>query len=438
MAIRPKFVPALLVVATSIALLTLYAPSISAQDGAQTPGFLLGERLVLHSQLESAGGYNSNVFRGIGANAGSAMVRVGAGLRLSTLDGPRLQGGGKPKIRFDGGVNAQFIHLFENNTRSGVALGADLGLVVNPEGRFRLIVGNDFQRRVLPFTGRGAVNNNYAFINNDATVGFEAASAGDALRGRTTYSLGAGIFEGRSFSFANRLSHEVAHQTSWNFFPNSSFQHRVSYRYIDLYNFDVDSPQTTQLLSNFHQLESTVGLVSAITPKLGYTLEIGYGAGITTDDRLSDRDALLATAELRYDFVADSNISLGYRRGLRVTPSSRSIVADEGRFDISTQRLARFNFHAGAGVSYWRYSEFLDASGAPIDAANALRNDVVVQADAGVDFAMLNWLLLFGEYSYRQVITDFSFATNTGAGGVVLDPADFSQSIVWGGLRAKY
>ena len=419
------------------AVWALMAATASAQDGAETPGFLLGERLVLHSSLETAGGYNSNTFRGIGPETGSAMLRVGAGLRLSTLDGPRLDGA-QPKIAFDGGINAQFIHLFENNTRSGVALGADLNLVVNPNGRFRLIVGNDLQRRVLPFTGRGAINNNYAFINNVATVGFEAASAGDALLGRTTYSLGAGIFEGQSFAFANRLTHEVAHQTSWNFFPNSSFQHRVGYRYIDLYNFDAAAPEVTQLLSNFHQVESMVGLVSAVTPKVGYSLEVGYGAGITTDDRISDRDALLATAELRYDFVADSNITLAYNRDLRVTASSRSIVVDEGRLDISTQRLARFNFHAGASVGYWRYSEFLDAAGAPIDAANASRNDVVVQADAGVDFAMLNWLLLFGEYSYRQVITDFTFATDTGAGGVVLDPADFSQSIVWGGLRAKY
>ncbi|MBW2460955.1 MAG: hypothetical protein JRH11_04865 [Deltaproteobacteria bacterium] len=399
------------------------------------PGLRVGN-LEFHPGLGAEVGYDSNVYYSDANEQASGILRITPHLRLSTLSQQRSEDGGEddtpPTLNFDFGVFAAINHFFATAARTDADIGADLTLDILPERPFSISITDTLSRSIKPFTEPGAIDNNYAHINNNAGVRFSFGPEGGVLRGNVGYNFGFTYFEGATFQYANAFDHDINAGASFKFLPQTAIVYDFN-TYMTSYPNDTGA---TTLRSDSVRLRSRLGVNGAITNNVSFLFMAGYAGGFYEVG--DEYDDFVAQTELRFSIGENIKVPIGYERDYQRSVSGNFYRRDRGYASIEMLLGGTVLVGLDAGVGLYDFGTLLDASGMPMGTAgDGQREDIRVDASLFAEWRIRSWLAINGSLDYDGDFTDFEFA-NVGATGPVFDPAGYNKFQVFGGVRAFF
>jgi hypothetical protein len=420
---------------------TLWSASAHAQgwladrSRAEGSGIRLGN-FELHPGIGAEAGYDSNVFLSEDPE-GSPVIRVAPHLYLQTLGGERTENAAPAPVQFKAGVSGWLKHYFDAGPDTNVGVGQDALLTIKPGSVFTLELSEDFKRSIEPFAeaiappGTDEVPN-VSFARDQLTLGARTilGTPGGVLKGSLGYKFGIDHFEDEGFRDNRANSHTVSADTSWVFFPKTALLWDGS---IMRNNFirstdeltEAEMEDLTSVRNDSTTLKTRLGLNGAITPRIGFTLAGGYGAGFF--DAGDEFESFIAQVEGRWRPEETILWSLGYDRETMVAYQGNFVHMN--RFKTGTQLML-----SGTVVIQGRVElTFLDFGADEVQRAE--RDDIHFLANLSGEYRLADWFAITLEGGYWQNFTDFVYVIDP-MNPSLNDPAKYNRFEGWLGVRA--
>ena len=406
-------------------------------------GIRLGD-FELHPGLGAGIGWVSNVFLEAPSEGveDSAVLRVLPHLYLSTLTNERLQEamgeGETQKVSFRAGLTGAFKQYFatEMSHHPDMAVGEDARLTLRPSSVFAWELFDEFHRSIDPFTQAvspvpGASSATAQFDRDQIGVGtrLQLSTPGQLFKVGAGYRFDFDYFEDDLFKANENLSHTIAADTSWEFLPKTALFWNGSMRFFKFTNTDLQSVSSRNDSTN---VQSRIGLNGALTPKLGFTLAVGYGAGFVSN--ASDYESAIAQVELRWKLRDTVLWALGYDREYNPSFQGNFARLDRIKTRLQTMLMGALLLGLRAELSFVDFGN--DPNLASASNPSGSRSDIHLLTDLNAEYRIVNWFAITAELSYLQDFTDFEYVLMPATGPAIVDPAKYQQFQAWLGVRA--
>jgi hypothetical protein len=401
---------------------------LSSTERAAGRGLRAGD-FDFHPGIGSEVGYDSNVFLSETPES-SGVLRVAPHLIVQTRqnDAPDAE---PAKVSLKAGVNAALKHYFAFTDSTGIGLGQDLKLVLQPSSVFGFEVFDEFLRSIDPFTdpadsgATGASAQAVDYARNQLGVGarLQLSTPGQLLRGGVGYRADLDRFDDQAFQGNDSTAHTILADTSWEFLPKTAVFWNGTFKFHG-YDDPALAPDTDRNDSRI--IDSKLGLNGALTERIGFTISGGYGAGFF--DGASDYDSVIAQLEARWRMRETLLLALGYDREYQPSFQGNSVRMDRVKARFQMLLAARIVLAARAEFSFLSF-------GRDNTAADPTRDDKHLLANLSGEYRMLEWLAVTGELGYIQNFTDYVSTTTVGT-MTFDDPAKYKRFDAWLGLRA--
>ncbi len=385
---------------STAALAALLALAPAAAAGTAGNGIRLGgSDGRLHPFLELEGRWDSNVYYAADkASAADVIIHVRPGLELNVP-------GDLVAVDFAGNLDwAQYLGQSNPDTTdlSELYAEAGLGLTVNRRGALGLELDDDFRRS--PTTS--------ALVFGTAVV-----SNLNALRLRVPWKPGGGALVLSAIGgwtletfepfFDEPLCDPVVTPTCdpdvisklgydeyraggearWRFLPRTAAVLEGGW-------FS-RQPTDAELSPEVTGFDATVGLTGLLTPHLGGTVKLGYGAESGAEE---DVGGLLATVELEWTPTQTTSLRLGYGRAHGVDPGTTLSVYSTDRVTAAGKVLFGGRYAARLDAR-WEHRAYAIASGS----ATA---DILTVAPS-LEIAVSRWMNVSVGYGYTDRASSF-------------------------------
>lgn len=372
------------------------------------------------------------------------MLRISPHLYVSTLRGSRLRDGdgaadeSKPTVAFQGGISLSYYQFFLSNARSNLQGDLDLKLTILPDRPFSLEITESFTRTVRPFTeqvGERALN----FARNTNQVGIDGvfSTRGQVLSGRVGYNFGYSFFDGGEFQFANTMSHTGNASAAWRFLPQTAlvWDLNVNYR-----QFPNREESASTLVSDGTTLKTRVGVNGAITNTLSASALVGYAAGMYSQG--GDAQDFIAQGEVRWQFLPNGRVNLGYDRSLFASYIGNYYRQDRVYTNAQMMFLGRLMMGAELSLGFVSYgtpvlrSDPTQPLGSNPD-GTVDRDDIRLVGSLFAEYRFIDWLGVNATFQYTGDFTDYRYII-TDATTISFDPANYQKFEGWLGVRAFF
>jgi hypothetical protein len=256
-------------------------------------------------------------------------------------------------------------------------------------------------------------------------------SPGGLLKGGLGYALSMDIFEGDVFAANESKSHTISADSSYQFLPKTAFFWKSHVR---LHRYDNPDILDVAERNDSTQTHSTVGINGGLTPKVGFTLSAGYGAGFFEDD--SDYESVIGQAQLRWRTSRTTGLTFGYERSFNSAFQGNFARTDRGKVQGTVLFGGVFMLRARASVTFVAFGadDRLRAAGLP-----AQRDDIHLDTGLSGEYRFTNWFAATAELTYLQNFTDYEFRfddDNMASTPEIIDDAAYDQFSAWLGVRA--
>jgi hypothetical protein len=369
----------------SFAALVAVATPLSARAQSHGIGFPIGDKSRVHTNLDVGVGYDSNSLRLSEENGNredwKALIRPGL---MVNVPGSSLQFDLRAQLTI-----SQFFGVATNNpeTEFGALIGAKLRA-----GQKDSVVGFELDETLVRTPAQiddlgsfAASERRFKEWANRARAVIELRPGGGALEFDVGYQNELSFFQGESLP--DSQSHGAVFEAKLRFLPKTAVLFHSDIMFFDATGRESEDGRGTLKSS---PLNLTIGLVGQVTSRLTTDLEVGYGDTFTVEEGSSffsniaesRTGTIIGRAELTYDILESSRITVGFRRQVKPvillnsyasnTPYLRFILGvgarlafglygsyewrDFGTFDSAAQLLI-----GDARVDYW-FFEFLTAS----------------------------------------------------------------------------
>ena len=403
------------------------------------PGFRAG-RLEIHPSFSAEVGYDSNVFLQDENTEGSAVLRLTAGLSVTTLGGERTaeaEATTPPKIEFSGGLNVSYLQYFNTPNGGNVAGDLNFRLAVRPMGRFGFTLTQNFARTVRPFVD-ATEDGSPSYGQNVSTTSalFHVASQGRALIGHLGYRLGATFFDSGLFQGNNSLTHTMVGDLSWTFFPRTALVWDFSTAFLRYGNPD----EAYQLVTDATTVRTSLAVNGVLSTKVSARIGMGYVAALYAGDVTDDFDGITARAELRLRPRETISLNFGYAHDLAPSFIGNYVTQDSlfaqlqmmfgGKVLIGMQLTGSYN---RSGIAY-------QENGVDLLGNSPRRKDFRTTAQLYGEYRVNTWLAILAHLEYQGDITDYRFSDPVALPGAVIpDPgAGYQRVEAWLGARVSY
>ena len=379
---------------------------LADRERAEGRGIRLGN-FELHPGIGSEIGYDSNVFLSDeDAEQSSAVLRVAPHLFLSTLSGERLQGE-QPRISLRAGVNGSLRHYFATEAGTDMAVGQDLTFAWNASRIFRVEIYNSFTRSVDPFTEPGAPSSddpegavdadlNYARDQLGVGTRLQLSTPGQLIKGGIGYRFDIDHFEDDQFAGNRSRSHTITADDSWEFLPKTALFWNGQVGFQEYAN----PSSAIGARNDSTTVSSKLGINGALTPRIGFTVAGGYGAGFFADD--NDFENPLVQVELRWKPEENLLWALGYDR--------ESMTAFQGNYQnmdrVKTRLQGMFGGVAIVGLA--AELTFVDF-GRDERLPDPERDDVHLMTKLTGEYRVVDWFAITGQLGYLQNFSDYEY-----------------------------
>jgi hypothetical protein len=397
-----------------LATALLFGPSAAS---AQTlvkynegPGLKLSNSVVLHGGAAVMGSYDTNVFYAHSNPVGSFFLTPLAHVDLATLPPQRLEGQPEGdqmvdfRLRFAAGYRAYLSDNQNVKEQSNVDLDGGLNLVINPKGRVKATIADEYVRTVQPQNQEGP--GSYIRDYNVASARLDVAPGGGMLAFALGYSFTMDYWEDNLTSLGagsnpNYYAHSIGLDGKWKFLPKTAVVLNVSQGIVsrpDLVIGGVEHPSS-------YPLRVEAGLLGQLTYRLSATVKAGYGnsfyqSALGRPSPASFNNALV-TAELRWQIATTGALTLGFSRNFFDSIWSDFYTDNRVRLRYDHMIYSRILLHLDGGYTYRQYTG-LDSTIWGITS----RNDHVLEAHAGVDWRIKEWLFVGAGYDLLYVNAD--------------------------------
>lgn len=428
----------------AVGAVVLVASLLSPPASAQTlvkynegPGLKVSNSLVLHGGVAVMGSYDTNVFYTNQSAVGSFILTPIAHVDLATLPPQRLEG--QPdgvqmvdfRLRFAAGYRAYLSDNEAVKEQSNVDLDGGLTLIINPKGRVKGTIADEYVRTVQPqnMEGPGSYIRDY----NVASARLDVAPGGGMLAFGLGYSFTMDWWEEDLESLGpgstpNMFAHLITLDGKWKFLPKTAVVLNVSQGIVsrpDLVINGVRHPES-------YPFRVEAGLLGQLTYRLSATVKAGYGNGFYQSapgrPNPASFNSALVTAQLRWQLATTGALTLGFSRNFQDSLWSEYFIDNRATLRYDHMLFSRLMLHASGGYSYREY-DGLD----PAIWGVSSRNDHVIEAHAGVDWRIKDWLFVGAGYDLQYVNADqvVSF------GGLPYNP-DYVKHIVFFRAEVSY
>jgi hypothetical protein len=414
------------------------AQGVSSPIAREGHGIRLGD-FELHPGIATEIGWTDNVFLEAPSEdpESSAVLRVSPHIHLSTLTAERLAENvgesDSQKVEFRFGATGTFKQYFATELKDhpNMGVGQDARLTLRPGSVFQLELFDEFHRTIDPFTqalaptASGGTQPTAADYDRDqlgAGTRVQLSTPGRLFRVGAGYRFDFDYFEGDTFAANRNLSHTISSDTSWEFLPKTALFWNGSIR---LFKYTDDEAQAGSIVSRVDStnIQSRIGINGALTPRLGFTVAGGYGAGFLQNN--NDYESFIAQVEARWKFRETAMWALGYDR--EFNPSFQGNWARIDRIKTRLQALL-----GGALITTLRAElSWIDFGEDPVLMEG--RNDLHLLTDLMLEYRIVSWFAITGEVGYIQNFTDFVY---TVSGSTFMDPAKYHQFQAFFGVRA--
>jgi hypothetical protein len=401
---------------------------LTSTERAAGRGLRAGD-FEFHPGIGTEIGYDSNVFLSEAPDS-SGVLRVAPHLIVQTRqdDSPTAE---PAKVSLKAGVNAGLKHYFAFTDSTGIGLGQDLRLALQPSSVFGFEIFDEFHRSIDPFTdpadtgAAGAAAQSVDYARNQLGVGarLQLSTPGQLLRGGVGYRADLDRFDDQAFEGNDSTAHTITGDTSWEFLPKTAVFWNGTFKFHG-YDNPTLAPNTDR--NDSRVIDSKLGLNGALTERIGFTISGGYGAGFV--DGASDYDSVIAQIEARWRMRETLLLALGYDREFQPSFQGNSVRMDRIKARFQMLLAARIVVGARAELSFLSF-------GRDDTAADPTRDDKHLLTNLSGEYRMLEWLAVTGELGYIQNFTDY-VSTTTAGGMTVDDPAKYKRFEAWLGLRA--
>lgn len=367
-------------------------------------GVSIGSRGKLHLKLGLTGSYDTNPAYTDSARAyGDMILNITPALNLfiptQTIEfglsgGVRYQrffgmndpppAAGKP-----GGTTADF---------SNLAGDANVALVLFPQGAFTLALRNNFLRTEDPQASDITIDQarRFGLINNNAGLIASIKPGGGALQFDLAYSLVLSLMDNAANQYLNQTNHNAGMTATWRFFPRTAAILQVDTVFANFPNQGSLTSPTAAAPINFDTqgiagLRAQVGLLGQISRKFRTRLMAGYGDTFNHDDPFR---SAVASVELAYDFNTSSSLRAGYVRTFLPAGVYGYIGSDRPNLSFNYLLAEKLGFALGGALDFQNFADPPRIVATNIPGFGGSRSDMVIRANAGVDYAIINWLIV--------------------------------------------
>ena len=400
------------------------------------PGLKLSDSLVFHGGGAVVMSYDSNVFYSKDGVSGSFVLMPMAHLDLATLPPQRLEGQPEGtqmldfRLRFATGYRAYLSDNDNVKKQSNLDVDAGLALTINPHGKVKGSIGDEFVRTVTPQNQEGP--GSYVRDHNVARARLDVAPGGGMLAFSVGYSFILDWWEkdlsGLGGSNPNMFAHSFELGVKWKFLPKTAVTLDVSEGLVsrpDLVVGGVHHPDS-------YPLRVWLGLVGQLTYNLSTILKAGYGNGFyqsaTGRPNPANFNNALVMAQLRFQVAPTGALTLSFNRNFEDSLFSDFYTDNRVKLGYDHMFLSRLLVSVDTGYAYRQYSG-LDPSVWGVSS----RSDHLLEAHAAVSWRIRDWLFVAAGYdlSYVNADTAVSFA------GQAYDP-DYVKHILYLKAEASY
>jgi hypothetical protein len=420
---------------------TAHAQTSTIVKYNEGPGVRLGEALVLHPGVGVATMYDTNVFYNATDEnpQGAPYLAALFHLDLATLSPQRTEG--QPaaprvadfRLRFGGAYRNYFTDNRFITDQNNVDLDGSLNATFNPGGWISFRVSDDYVRtsQARNMEGPGSFVRDY----NRAGAQLGVSPGGGMLNFALGYNFYVDHFEnGWSYASINPdlMTHEFTLQAGWRFLPKTAVNLWLSQgitsrdlvlggqRHPDSYPFRVE-----------------LGLIGQLTYKLQAMLRAGYGNGFyqsVAGAPSGNFNSVIGTAQLKWLIDPTATVTVGYNRNFQDSLFGDSYTDDHFFARYDQLLFGRVVLNVAGGFRYRQYNG-LDPRVWTIGS----RSDALVDAQAGADFRIKDWL--FAGVAYNLLLDSTSarpaFISGPGAAPLVDNPS-YTKHLVSARVEVAY
>ena len=374
------------------------------------PGLKLSDSVVLHGGAAVMGSYDTNVFYSNQGAVGSFFLTPIGHVDLATLPRQRLEGQPEGptqavdfRLRFAAGYRA-YLSSDENvKKQSNVDLDGGLNLVINPKGRYKGTISDEYVRTVTPSNMEGP--GSYIRDYNVAGAKLDIAPGGGMLAFGLGYSFTMDWWEKNLASLGgskpNMFAHLITLDGKWKFLPKTAVVLRVSEGIISRPDLVINGEKHP----DSYPVRVEAGLMGQLTYRLSATIMAGYGNGLyqaaTGRPNPANFNNALVTAQLRWQVATTGALTLGFNRNFFDSLWSDYYTDNRVTLRYDHMLFSRLLLHLDGGYTYRQYSG-LD----PAIWGVSSRNDNVIEGHAGVDWRIKEWLFVGAGYDLYYVNAD--------------------------------
>jgi hypothetical protein len=407
---------------SAAAVLTVASIPVSARAQSHGVGFPIGEKSRVHTNLDLGVGFDSNSLRldtEMNGNQGDWKALIRPGL---FIDVPGTT------LNFDLRSQLSISQFFgtgavEAKTEFGALIGAKLRA-----GQRDSVVGfqldDTLVRTPATIDDLGAVAADERRFKEWANRGQAVISlrpGGGALEFDVGYTNELSIYDGAILPDSQR--HGALAEAKLRFLPKTAvlFHSDISF-------FDANGAQSEDGRGTLKSspLNLTIGLVGQVTTKLTTDLEVGYGDTFTsTGDYFSGladsrTGTVIGRAEITYDIIEASRITVGYRRQVKPVILLNSYSSDSP--------YLRFILGLGARLAFGLYGSY-EWRDYGLENAKAQ----LLIGDARIDYWFFEFLT--ASLNYRVIRQDATGPTTNAALAALLEDYTRHEAMMFVGLR---
>ncbi len=427
---------------------------LSDRTRTEGPGFRLGD-FELHPGVGVEVGYNSNLYYAPDNSpfgvVDTGVLRATAHLLFSTRGQQRRTegeaGGGQgaggppaqPTVSFRGGVDGSFYYFFAAPDRTNMEVDASLALTILPGRPFSIDLYEEFGRSIRPFTDNSSMFASFARDQNAAGVNFNFATSGDVLRISAGYRFGLNFFESPLFQYGNNFQHTVTVNETFRFLPQTAIVQDNNFTVLNWFSRSA-APTTQPLVNDGYLLRTRVGLNGAFTSNFSVLGVIGYAAGFyntTVAGYDMEYESLVAQVEARWQIEQATRLVFGYDRDFKPSFIGNFYRRDRGYINFQTILVGAFLIGAEVSLGLYDFGAIVRSDGMML--GNSLtRQDVRFIGQLFAEYRFTEWLGVNATLNYTGNFTDFAYFVPVGGMAPIIDPAQFNQVQVFGGVRVFY
>ena len=229
---------------------------------------------------------------------------------------------------------------------------------------------------------------------------------------------------------------------SWRFLPKTAAYIDATW---DFRSYSNPFLITNNLASNSKPFRARLGASGAITKRISFDLNAGWGMALISNPSVPSFNSYVAGASFGFRPTDSTRLSLGYNHDLR--DAYLGSFAESHRMSFSAKQRfgSMVDLVIGANVSYLKYGAaccsspdvilVVGAAGVPGLPGYFQRKDWQIDGSVAASFEVSRFVALQIGYNLRSVITPFKLTSKTVA---VLDAGEYTAHEMFASVTARY